>query len=182
MTDGQQPKGKLIAIREGAPGDAPAIVAIHQRSYRESLRSALPQAWFDTFFARDRIAEWTAALGGAGDAANEKTWIAECDGAAVGYVTAGPCRDDDVDDSTGEVYTIYALPEVWGMGVGAALMNTALAWLRTTYRDAVVSVLDVNERALRFYEAAGWKPDGHRDGPYDSAGVDVYGLRYCLEL
>lgn len=62
---------------------------------------------------------------------------------------------------TGEVRAIYAAPDVWGTGIGRALMGGAVAELsRLGYAGATLWVLDANERARRFYALAGWKPDG----------------------
>ncbi len=57
--------------------------------------------------------------------------------------------------------TLYALPEVWGRGVGRALWQADLGALRERgYFEVTLWVLDGNERALSFYEAAGFTADG----------------------
>ncbi|WP_268873357.1 GNAT family N-acetyltransferase [Streptomyces mutabilis] len=46
-------------------------------------------------------------------------------------------------------------------GIGKQLMAAALTTLgQADYAQAVLWVLEDNERARRFYEAAGWRPDG----------------------
>jgi GNAT superfamily N-acetyltransferase len=80
--------------------------------------------------------------------------VAERAGEAVGFASMGPARDGA---SAGEVYAIYAVPEVWGTGAGHALMESALQRLREDgYREAVLWVLDDNPRARAFYEREGW--------------------------
>jgi GNAT superfamily N-acetyltransferase len=83
-------------------------------------------------------------------------------GRITGFADFGASRDDDADPRvTGEVHAIYAAPDAWGTGTGRALMGGAVAELaRLGYADAGLWVLDVNERARRFYALAGWKPDG----------------------
>jgi hypothetical protein len=47
------------------------------------------------------------------------------------------------------------------LGIGRSLFDTAVSDIVThRFRGAVLWVLDTNERARRFYEAAGWRPDG----------------------
>ena len=61
----------------------------------------------------------------------------------------------------GEVYAIYVAPDWWSTGTGRLLMEAAVASLVSAgYRRAVLWVLDTNARARRFYEKAGWAPDG----------------------
>jgi ribosomal protein S18 acetylase RimI-like enzyme len=59
------------------------------------------------------------------------------------------------------VYAIYVVPAWWAAGAGRALMDTALAALRADgYLRAVLWVLADNTRARRFYQRAGFAPDG----------------------
>ena len=104
-------------------------------------------------------------------------------GGITGFVDFGPSRDGDSDPQvTGEVFAIYAAPDAWGTGAGRALMGSAVAELaRLGYADAVLWVLDANERARRFYGLAGWEPDGasKSDG---SRGFDITEVRYRRTL
>jgi ribosomal protein S18 acetylase RimI-like enzyme len=61
----------------------------------------------------------------------------------------------------GELYAIYVTPAWWSAGAGRALMESALSALEADgYRRAVLWVLADNARARRFYERAGFTPDG----------------------
>ncbi|MCX4403261.1 GNAT family N-acetyltransferase [Streptomyces sp. NPDC059837] len=60
-----------------------------------------------------------------------------------------------------EIGTLYALPEVWGTGTGKQLMLATLTTLgQADDTQATLWVLEDNERAWRFYEAAGRRADG----------------------
>ncbi|WP_343308385.1 GNAT family N-acetyltransferase [Streptomyces sp. SID5770] len=49
----------------------------------------------------------------------------------------------------------------WGTGVGRALLSaTTGALVAAGFRSAALWVFAGNERARRFYEAAGWRADG----------------------
>ena len=64
-------------------------------------------------------------------------------------------------EGRGEAYAVYALPEVWGQGVGHALMSAAYDALREDGFDAVALwVLTQNARATTFYLREGFLPTG----------------------
>ena len=89
-------------------------------------------------------------------------WRSEVNANVVGFANVGPARDDDVDPSVvGELAAIYALPEVWGSGVGRRLLAAAVNVLRDAGNaKAILWVLEGNDRAQRFYEIGGWQLDG----------------------
>jgi GNAT superfamily N-acetyltransferase len=61
----------------------------------------------------------------------------------------------------GEVYSLYVDPARYAGGVGRALMAAARRRLHEDgFEAAVLWVLRGNERAARFYEREGWRPDG----------------------
>jgi len=101
-------------------------------------------------------------------------WVAEDDGAVVGFVGWGDSRDASDE---GELYAIYVLPEAWGSGAGPALMAAARAELEAAYATSILWVLEDNPRARRFYERAGWAPDGVRKAE-ERFGVRAPEVRY----
>jgi ribosomal protein S18 acetylase RimI-like enzyme len=158
-----------LEVRRARPGDAAAIAEVHARTWR---------AAYEHVFGAERLAArvpdlalWTRIL------ANERVEVnvAEAGGRIVAFVSVGPSRDDDAE---GELYAIYALPEAWGTGAGAALMQAGLDAMRAAgYRDAVLYVLDDNPRARRFYEREGWALDGGTKSE-ELLGVQVTEVRY----
>jgi GNAT superfamily N-acetyltransferase len=79
-----------------------------------------------------------------------------------GFATTGRSHDSDLPD-LGEVWAIYVDPQYWGTGVGRLLMDASRDQLRRDgAREALLWVLAGNERARRFYEIGGWRPDGAR--------------------
>ncbi|HXB49020.1 MAG TPA: GNAT family N-acetyltransferase [Streptosporangiaceae bacterium] len=69
-------------------------------------------------------------------------------------------RDDHRPDRAGRS-AIYLAPDSWGRGLGRELMTAALTYLADLgYDEVTLWVLDTNARARRFYEAAGFRPDG----------------------
>jgi ribosomal protein S18 acetylase RimI-like enzyme len=100
--------------------------------------------------------------------------------AIVGWVVGGRCRDADrPGPQHGEIYAIYVLPEWWGRGAGRLLMAHAIRALTEAGRsDITLWVLEANQRARRFYAAAGFSPDG-RHQVLDLGGP-VTEVRYRL--
>lgn len=103
------------------------------------------------------------------------------DDRVCGFTTVGPSRDSDRGD-VGELYAIYVHPNCWGGGIGRALIRAARRRLvEGSASEAILWVLDGNERAERFYRMDGWLPDGQRRRQ-DVHGIEVDELRYVTPL
>jgi ribosomal protein S18 acetylase RimI-like enzyme len=82
---------------------------------------------------------------------------------------------------TGELYTLYVAPAHWSTGAGRALTDAALDGLRDAgYQRVVLWTLTDNARARRFYDKAGFAPDGATN-ILDGLG-NVEELRYVRDL
>ena len=73
--------------------------------------------------------------------------VAKDGGRVVGFVGYGGSRGEAA--GMGEITGLYVLPEYWGRGVGAALMEAGLAHLMQ-YPRVCLWVLEGNARAIRF--------------------------------
>ncbi|HET7648347.1 MAG TPA: GNAT family N-acetyltransferase [Gaiellaceae bacterium] len=104
--------------------------------------------------------------------------VAERDGRVVGFASVGADRQDA---RRGELYAIYVLPDAWGGGAGPALLAEATRALAASFPEAVLWVLEDNPRARRFYERAGWAPDGTRRDE-EFLGVATGEVRYRITL
>jgi GNAT superfamily N-acetyltransferase len=108
--------------------------------------------------------------------------LVEEDGELLGLSTCGASRDDDVDESVGEVRSFFVAPGRWRGGVGRALMDGVLDSLRERgYREATVWSFTDNERANAFYERLGFTRDGAEE-PTDEAWAFLPGTRYRRRL
>ena len=94
-------------------------------------------------------------------------------GGIVGYASFGPETDvldapwphpltaDGEGGRVAELYALYVRPAWWSTGTGRALMDRVLARTAAAgYRSITLWVLRDNQRARRFYERAGFAPDG----------------------
>jgi ribosomal protein S18 acetylase RimI-like enzyme len=152
-------RGVSVRIREAVPADAEPLGRIHVRAWQAAYRGQLSDDYLDGLSVEERTEQWRASLDG--QRAAWRTWVLDEGGDVVGWATTGPSEDADADDRTGEVFAIYLHPERVGTGVGCTLFAHAVQdlWERG-FRTATLWVLETNERARRFYEAAGWSADG----------------------
>ena len=102
--------------------------------------------------------------------------------AAAGQPPAVPTLTEaGLAGQVGEVYALYVAPDWWSTGTGRSLMSCAVAALTEAgYGRAVLWVLEANARARRFYEKAGWAPDG-ASNTLDGLG-GVVEVRYTRPL
>jgi GNAT superfamily N-acetyltransferase len=153
--------GMTVAVRDAEPGDAATMAEVHVESWRGAYRGLMPQEVLDGLDVSARARLWTRIMERT-DPARGAVLVAEDGAEVIGFAHVSPTRDADGDPSrTGEVGAIYLAPRAWGQGAGRVLMETAIARLAACgYADATLWVLDTNERARRFYAAAGWVFDG----------------------
>jgi GNAT superfamily N-acetyltransferase len=161
-------------VRQARPDDALAIETIRVHGWRTAYRSVFPAAELDALAIDE--ARWRQRL--VEPPAGWWIGVAEEGGDVVGFVAIGPSRDER---GIGELYAIYVDPDAWSTGAGTALIARAEERLRETYAVATLWVLDDNPRARRFYERAGWQPDGARKAE-ERLGVSAAEVRYRKSL
>ena len=170
-------------VRPATPVDSDAIGLVHVRSWQSAYQGKIPQDYLDGLDPAHRAQVWRRILEQDQSSRGGVLVAVAESGGIAGFASFGPSRDGDTDPRvTGEVFAIYADPGAWGTGTGRAVMSGAVAELaRLGYADAILWVLDVNDRARRFYTLAGWAEDGARktDG---SRGFDITEVRYRTAL
>jgi ribosomal protein S18 acetylase RimI-like enzyme len=171
-----------VTIRPATLQDAAGIADVHVRSWQEAYRGMMPPDYLDRLDPADRLPQWRQLLAqpdrGRGD-----VLVAAGAGEIRGFSAFGPTRDPEEDPArVGAVWAIYLAPRYLGQGVGRALMTSSVERLSSLgYDEVTLWVLDVNERARRFYEQAGFRADGASkvDG---RDGLDLHELRYRRAL
>jgi GNAT superfamily N-acetyltransferase len=166
-------------VRPATLADADGIGLVHVRSWQAAYRGKMPQDHLDGLDPARRAEGWRRIMRETEPSRGGVLVAAAEGGGIIGFASFGPSRDSDTDPQvTGEVSAIYADPDAWGTGTGRDLMAGAVAGLaRLGYADAILWVLDGNDRARRFYARAGWAEDGatKTDG---SRGFDISEVRY----
>jgi GNAT superfamily N-acetyltransferase len=177
------PEAAAFTIRPATVEDARAVAEVHVEGWRWGYRDLLPADVLDALRIEGREEMWIGALTDPRE--GQECFVADVEpGRVIGFVATGPADDDFAapPSGAGEVYAIYLRHAVQGTGVGRALFARATEAMRSFgFSTAVLWVFEANAMARRFYEAAGWAPDGavslHR-----FQGGERPVLRYAADL
>ncbi len=194
---------RVVVIRAGSAADAAQIAAVQREGWLAAYEGIIPAEIIHRVTAPDhgarvrqtfRTRPWqrmlVAMATGQGDPgqAGEPT-----ESGIVGYASFGPETDvlsapwphplttSGEDGSVAELYALYVRPAWWSTGTGRALMARVLD--RTSgagYLSITLWVLRDNRRARRFYERAGFVPDGATNVLHRLGGVTE--IRYSRTL
>jgi GNAT superfamily N-acetyltransferase len=172
----------MPTIRRALPADARAISDARAASWRAAYQGLFPQPVLDGIDVSgwaSRAAVWLASTSGRG-----RDWVAEEDGAIVGWASRFlPGRDEDLDPACAEIVALYALPSHWGRGLGRALLEVVTGDLRAHGATGIALwVVEGNDRARRFYERQGFVADGRRADSGVARDVEVFSVRYRKPL
>ena len=164
----------MIVFRSAQLDDVGAVARIFASSWRSAYTGLVPQAEIDRRNEAAREGQFRLSL----TQPDHGFCLALRDGQPCGVYIIGPSRDEDLS-GWGEVKSFYTLEAVWGTGVAQAMMDHALTSLtRQGYSRVFLWVLADNRRARRFYEAAGFSPDGKAQEAYPT----VPEVRYVRRL
>jgi ribosomal protein S18 acetylase RimI-like enzyme len=162
-------------IRHAQLGDAERIGAIQVRAWQATYRGVMPDTYLDELDVDDRAAFWRHQVLALLPAQRLKVIVD--DGVVVGFAAAGPEHDGRAA-GIGELYAINLDPEVWGRGLGRALLRDMTAELAGLgHQEAVLWVVPQNDRARRLYESEEWRDDDVRRDD-EVFGVVVPEMRY----
>lgn len=150
------------SMRLATPADARGIAEVQVAGWHATYRGLMPDEKLDAFTVDVRAPAWQGHLARHG----EVTLVLERAGVIVAFGSFGPSRDVE---GQGEVWALYAHPDAWGTGAGRALMDEGLRLLAGRgFARTMLWVLEGNTRAIRFYEAAGFRVEG---APVDKDGL-----------
>ena len=167
----------MTTVRPATSADADAIGRIQVETWTAAYAGLLPQETIDAFDVSARQAMWREGLGALRGREARRSWRSSRTRSSA----SRPSAPSYSEDGTGELYAIYVDPSNWGHGAGRALIERAEASLRESgFPKALLWVLEGNERAERFYRAAGWEHDGEKED--DFQGAIVTELRYRKRL
>ena len=165
--------GEVLILPAG-PADAEALAAVHVRSWRETYKGLLPDAYLarmsEPAFARRFRRSLTFPT------PHEATLIALGADGIVGYAQAGPSRRGR--EAEAEVATLYVLCHAQRQGLGRALLTaSARAMAAQGASSLSISVLKDNLPARTFYERLGGAAEEPRREP-GPGGVLLYEVAY----
>jgi GNAT superfamily N-acetyltransferase len=186
----------VVLIRSASTADAAQIAAVQREGWLAAYGGIIAHEVIDSVMAPDDGARVRQTF-------RTRPWqrmivaVAENPGhsgpGVVGYASFGP--EVDVLDApwphpvtqagkegrVAELYALYVHPAWWSTGTGRALMDRVLAKAsRAGYPDLTLWVLKDNGRARRFYERAGFSPDGTSNVLDRLGGVNEVRYRRAL--
>lgn len=169
-----------MPIRRATVADALGIASVHVTAWQAAHAGLLPHAYLQSLSVESRHQMWQRIL----SRTDGRVQVYEKWGTIVGFVDFGPCRDNDLRDShVAEIYAIYVAADHWGSGYGTALLDGALANLRSRpFCVVTLWVLVGNQRAIGFYEKAGFQADGAHKTETLALDVTIDELRYQRAL
>ena len=186
----------MVVIRAGSAADAAQIAAVQRDSWFGAYAGIIAGEIIDRVTAPDngarirqsfRTRPWQRLIVAVPDGEDGD------DSGIVGYAAFGPETDvlsapwphplsaDGEERRVAELYALYVRPAWWSTGTGRALMDRVLDRSAAAgYSSVTLWVLRDNPRARRFYERAGFAPDGATN-VLTGLG-DVLELRYRQQL
>lgn len=149
------------ALREATPADIPALSSLGRDSFVAKFGHMYRAEDLAAFLAETHSREAVATE--LADPAR-RYCLAELDGALAGYCKLAIPSSLAAHDSARrpiEIKQLYTAPGLTGKGIGAALMDWALAEARAHAADAIqLSVWSGNGDAQRFYARYGFAKAG----------------------
>jgi GNAT superfamily N-acetyltransferase len=160
----------VVLIRSASAADAPGIGAVQRESWLAAYESIIGRPTIERVMPPDDGARIRQTF-------RARPWqrmvVALAGDAIVGYASFGPELDvlgaewpqprteAGRRGEVAELYALYVHPAWWSTGAGRALMGRVLArTARAGYQRITLWVLEDNARARRFYDRAGFVPDG----------------------
>ncbi|MBX3586669.1 MAG: GNAT family N-acetyltransferase [Ramlibacter sp.] len=141
-------------VRPAQAGDAQSIAEIHVAAWQAAYTGLMPDEHLQGLSAAKRLPLWREAI----EFSEPQVFVATEGDTVAGFVGFDRSRDPKSKPTTGEVWAMYVAPGHWGQGAGLALWDAAReGLLEEGCTEVTLWVLLRNERALRFYELAGFK-------------------------
>ncbi|MEO8247935.1 MAG: GNAT family N-acetyltransferase [Burkholderiales bacterium] len=143
-----------IEVRLATIHDAKTVAAIHESAAHAAYQGLVPEEQLEAVPLDKRTRHWRDAI----EYMDPQVQVAVDEGITVGFVGYDRSRDPKSKATTGEIWALYVRESHWGKGVGVALWDAAREGLEEEGCTGVTAWVPLaNERALRFYELAGFK-------------------------
>ncbi|MBN3931591.1 N-acetyltransferase [Streptomyces verrucosisporus] len=179
-----------VRVREAAEADLEAVAALRVRGWWYAYRRLMPREYLEAMDATAYAARRRETFAETRETVTDLVAV-DGGGRITGWAALGPCRGEgggsggggceEEDCRDGELYALYVEPELIGSGLGRALLAEVVRRADARRMPRLrLWVVEGNERARRFYAAAGFAPDGARS-LFDAGGTPVAEVRYTRE-
>ncbi len=171
--------GRTVRVEPATLADARAVAEIHVGAWRVAYASMLSAEYLAALSIEERTQQWERCI-----AAGEPTLlVAKNADAVLGWICFGTCRDDGAAPSEAENLALYAAPSAWSTGVGRMLwLEARHRMLAQGFTTCSLWVFSENERAIRFYRAAGFTADRRPPKEFELGGRQLQETRYVCRL
>lgn len=166
-------------VRPAVMRDAQAIVDIHAAATQAAYAGIVPEDQLNVQPVAKRLANWRDAI----EFGDPQVQLALHDGEPVGFVAYDRSRDKGTKPTVGEIWAIHVKPAQWDEGVGLALWDAAREGLEEEGCTSVTVWIPLrNERALRFFDLAGFKREltTARTTPFGAIRIEEMRLKRAL--
>ena len=141
-------------VRFATKKEAAEVANLHLIASRAAYAGQVPDAHWDATPMAKRVSYWKEAI----EYGEPQVLVALEGDSIVGFVGFDRSRDKGTPSTMGEIWSLYVLPADWGQGAGVALWDAAHDGLKEEGCTNVSAWVPVrNERAMRFFEHAGFK-------------------------
>jgi RimJ/RimL family protein N-acetyltransferase len=142
------------SVRPATVRDAKVIAEINAAASRAAYQGLVPDDQLGTLSIDKRQQFWRDAI----EYMEPQVQVATDGDKVIGFVGFDRSRDAGTPSTCGEIWAVYVEPSHWNKGVGASLWDAANDGLKEEGCTKVTAWVPVrNERAVRFFEHAGFK-------------------------
>ena len=141
-------------VRPAIMRDAKSIAELYAATLRESFKGLIADDQIPTLYQDKGLTYWREAI----EYSEPQVQVVTKGDEIVGFVGFDRSRDKGTPSTMGEIWSLYVLPAECGQGAGVALWDAANDGLKEEGCTNVSVWVPVrNERAMRFFEHAGFK-------------------------
>ena len=159
-----------FSIREAVGADIPSISECYLRSWRAAYNGFLQPNVLDEQAQKRGGFDWSREI--KSETATVRVAV-DSDNRVLGVVQAD--EGLPLPRDLPEIDMLYVDPAAWGSQVAPRLLDAGLGWItRRGHTQARLRVVEVHNRARRFYEREGWQLDPE----IESAHNDFFRLVY----
>ncbi len=164
-----------MEVQPATSEDCRAIAEVHVASWQHAYRGILSEQYLASLAVVEREAMWRRMV----ERQPSHLLVARANGKVVGFVAFGASRDEGVPNDRAEIWAIYVEAASWSTGAGRQLWLEALQRIVAEgYKSVSLWVIAGNERAVRFYERAGFVVEPESRKSFELGGTTLEELRY----
>lgn len=166
-------------VRPATLRDAKAIADLYSVTLREAFKDIVADDQLAKIAVEKGLGYWREAI----EYSEPHVQVALNGEKIVGFVGYDRSRDPKTPNTMGEIWSIYAAPDYWGLGVGLALWDAAREGLiEEGCLNVSVWAPVAIDRAVRFHELAGFKREMTtvKTVPFGSVKIEEIRLKRAL--